>query len=358
MNEGQIIPYIVFGVICGFITDKIRKDKGYVKSWFWWGFFFQILAILIALAQKPAAQSAKSKPEEAIEKYIDLVNRAGQPRNSASWNCICGRQNPSYTGTCACGRTKEAVFEEFESRQRFAQSGVIGKIPLEEEESKPVENKSDKPGVSIEILSEERARFVNTMENVLQSREKSKVHSDVPEKPMESADVEETHAWIQPETLPTWTQPEPLPIWSPELFANEMDGKIQVDLKKESNDLIKPIEVNIEEIQPKKTTEKIKTQSILQPDHEEKIERTILTNPEIQSLLSQAAQLSTADEIYSFLRNYRTRVKTQEFNSLIQELQNDAVVERAYGNNKSTAILHIDLYRNNSGMQTTTMSFG
>ncbi len=338
MNEGQIIPYIVFGVICGFITDKIRRDKGYVKSWFWWGFFFQILAILIALGQKPAAQSAKSKPQEAIEKYIDLVNQAGQPKNSASWNCICGRQNRSYTGTCACGRTKDAVFEEFESRQRFAQSGNIEKIPVEEETVKPHKQE--------EVLLDERAKLVQTLSAVISEKES-------PSKPASDSTTpaaEEMPTLTQPDPLPPWSEPEPLPIWTPESFREEMiahEPELPIVDRRREEPKREIAEPQIQ-MEPDVGREKMILES-----SEPKVAK-VLTKQEVISLLSQAEKLPTADEIYSVLRKFRDDIKTQEFDALIQELQNDAAVERAYGNNKNTAMLHIDLYRNNSGMQTDT----
>ena len=33
------------------------------------------------------------------------------------WQCICGRMNYNYVGTCACGRTKEVSMEERERRR-------------------------------------------------------------------------------------------------------------------------------------------------------------------------------------------------------------------------------------------------
>jgi|GEM_PF-2277920 len=346
MQDGQLILFLVFGTICGLITDKIRRDKGYVKSWFWWGFIFQILAILVALAQAPVNKATQSKPEEAIEKYLDLVNRAGQPRNSASWNCICGRQNASYTGTCACGRSREAVFEEFERRQRLAKSGNVGNIPVEDME---VKRDSQADG-----LADERVKLVQTLSAVISEKESS-AKTIRPSAPPIS---EEPLIQTQPALLPSWSEPEPLPVWTPESFLEEMKARDPVPSSLDVNAGVTMEEAKIEVAKPQMPIQADVDQKKTPPGDAEPKEVKILSSQEIVTLLSQAEKLPTADEIHSMLRTYRGSIKTQEFNALIQELQNDAAVERAYGNNKSTAILHIDLFRNNIGLQQATSTFG
>lgn len=43
--------YAVYGCIFGFAADAIVKNKGYQDNWFWWGFFFGIIAVLVALSK-------------------------------------------------------------------------------------------------------------------------------------------------------------------------------------------------------------------------------------------------------------------------------------------------------------------
>ena len=108
-----IILLIVQGLVFGFATQAIIENKGYYENWFWWGFFFGILAVLVALA-KPESRAYDSSnidyltgvadtfSVERDKKYTSRVIEAG------GWKChFCNRTNPSYTGTCACGKTKE-----------------------------------------------------------------------------------------------------------------------------------------------------------------------------------------------------------------------------------------------------------
>ncbi len=102
---------LFFGVIWGIVTNKILENKGYDDNWFWWGFFFGIFAVIVA-ASKPKA------PESTPVSYYHFdessnsgngrfnISRGGYDKND-SWKCRkCGRINPLYTGTCACGNTK------------------------------------------------------------------------------------------------------------------------------------------------------------------------------------------------------------------------------------------------------------
>lgn len=96
-----IIILIVRGLIFGFATQAIIDNKGYYENWFWWGFFFGLLAVLVALA----------KP---VSRTNDSSNTDYSSGLEGGWKChFCNRTNPSYTGTCACGRTKEDT-ENFE----------------------------------------------------------------------------------------------------------------------------------------------------------------------------------------------------------------------------------------------------
>ena len=92
-----IIVMIIQGLIFGFATQAIIENKGYYENWFWWGFFFGLIALLVALA-KPELREEDSTKIDIASKFIE----------AGGWKChFCNRTNPSYTGTCACGRTKE-----------------------------------------------------------------------------------------------------------------------------------------------------------------------------------------------------------------------------------------------------------
>lgn len=42
---------IVLAVIFGFATKIVIENKGYDDNWFWWGFFFGIIALIVACAK-------------------------------------------------------------------------------------------------------------------------------------------------------------------------------------------------------------------------------------------------------------------------------------------------------------------
>lgn len=46
-----LIIWAVQGAIWGFATNKIVENKGYDENWFWWGFFFGLIALLVALSK-------------------------------------------------------------------------------------------------------------------------------------------------------------------------------------------------------------------------------------------------------------------------------------------------------------------
>ena len=100
---GSLIGFIINGVVWGIITQLIISHKNYDENWFWWGFFFGFIAVIVA-AVKPVNRSyyeTKILSSVAMEKHDnDILKNSG-------WKCKkCGRVNPSYTGTCACGNTK------------------------------------------------------------------------------------------------------------------------------------------------------------------------------------------------------------------------------------------------------------
>lgn len=43
---------IIGGIIWGIVVNKVIENKGYEENWFWWGFFFGIFALIIALTKQ------------------------------------------------------------------------------------------------------------------------------------------------------------------------------------------------------------------------------------------------------------------------------------------------------------------
>ena len=107
-----LIYFIISGIVWGVVTQKNIENKGYDENWFWWGFFFELLAVLVAFSkpqQRETTNYYAEKKEDPI--WMSNTNRMSASSTSDGWKCICGRTNQLYTGTCGCGRTKEEVEE-------------------------------------------------------------------------------------------------------------------------------------------------------------------------------------------------------------------------------------------------------
>ena len=46
-----LIIYCIQGSIWGWAVNKIVENKDYRENWFWWGFFFGIIALIVALTK-------------------------------------------------------------------------------------------------------------------------------------------------------------------------------------------------------------------------------------------------------------------------------------------------------------------
>lgn len=87
---------LLHGLFWGYVTSMIVENKGHVgTSWFFWGFFFGIYAMALALAKPDAKMDEQQNNLDA--KII----------SSGGWKCgFCGRANDSSLETCSCGKTK------------------------------------------------------------------------------------------------------------------------------------------------------------------------------------------------------------------------------------------------------------
>ena len=70
---GAIIGFIIWGVIWGYATKAVINNKGYEESWFWWGFFFGFIALIVA-ATKP--ENRKQTQEwQSVQLHTESVNK-------------------------------------------------------------------------------------------------------------------------------------------------------------------------------------------------------------------------------------------------------------------------------------------
>lgn len=69
---------IIWCAVWGIIVNKVIENKGYEESWFWWGFFFGIFALIAALAKPYAEEEDFEKPillqREPIKRTETIAN--------------------------------------------------------------------------------------------------------------------------------------------------------------------------------------------------------------------------------------------------------------------------------------------
>ena len=125
-----MLPIIYFVLVIfwcsvwGVATNAIIQNKGYSENWFWWGFFFSLIAVLVALS-KPQVQNSE---EDAVRKANEKREQAMLSDNG--WKCDkCGKMNPSYTGTCGCGLTRAQ--SEARKRQREEEKKKVAEVKKE-----------------------------------------------------------------------------------------------------------------------------------------------------------------------------------------------------------------------------------
>lgn len=107
-----LIIWAVQGAIWGFATNKIVENKGYDENWFWWGFFFGLIALLVALS-KPTVyhhseyESSEYSPLSSAANSFVAEHRKNS-MNDGDWECyFCHRINADYVTNCGCGKSKE-----------------------------------------------------------------------------------------------------------------------------------------------------------------------------------------------------------------------------------------------------------
>lgn len=110
-----LIVYVIQGCIFGYATKKIIENKRYQENWFWWGFFFGIIALLVALS-KPELHSTYEEQSFLHGLTEDRIMREG------GWECAyCHRKNEGIITTCSCGKSKDETEEKIK-KQKEAQN--------------------------------------------------------------------------------------------------------------------------------------------------------------------------------------------------------------------------------------------
>ena len=75
-----LLGTIIWGIVWGIVVNKVVENKGYQENWFWWGFFFGIFALIIALTKQNitstnhSAKDVAQVNEERMETISSQVN--------------------------------------------------------------------------------------------------------------------------------------------------------------------------------------------------------------------------------------------------------------------------------------------
>ncbi|MCI7349539.1 MAG: SHOCT domain-containing protein [Ruminococcus sp.] len=116
---GYFIATIALSIVWGVVTNKVIENKGYDENWFWWGFFFGIFALIVAIT-KPECHSTeyKSIGESQLSK-IAAEKEVKKKEESGYWTCRCGRLNAPYVTTCGCGTTAKERKEFLKKKEMY-----------------------------------------------------------------------------------------------------------------------------------------------------------------------------------------------------------------------------------------------
>ena len=93
-----LLLWLSFGLFWGFMTRSVIRSKEYTDDtgWFWYGFFFHVIAFTAALCKEEKVAPRYKMNYEIDEEILE----------SGGWKCSCGRVNSHYVTACVCGQSK------------------------------------------------------------------------------------------------------------------------------------------------------------------------------------------------------------------------------------------------------------
>lgn len=137
---------IVQSIIFGFATKAVIRNKGYDDNWFWWGFCFGFIALIVACAKPQNIDYSFYNGQPSQPTYTSyrpsygssLSNAADKVRNekllaAGGWKCSCGRVHEPYVSSCTCGKSKSEVKDAAYKKKQEAEKKQV-------EEKKQAEN--------------------------------------------------------------------------------------------------------------------------------------------------------------------------------------------------------------------------
>ena len=119
----EILILIIHGVIWGVATQVVINNKGYEENWFWWGFFFGLIAFIVACVRPREMDYTEFNSYMNYKKTLDQA--ADEVRNEQTlaeggWKCTCGKVHASYVSSCVCGTNKRQILTKQDAQQETA----------------------------------------------------------------------------------------------------------------------------------------------------------------------------------------------------------------------------------------------
>lgn len=117
-----LIIACIYGVIFGFATQKVIENKGYYENWFWWGFFFSFIALLVALSKPDQHHYYNDNLDSSREDYANEIYKRDILADGG-WTCFyCNRLNAYNVLTCSCGKSKEESEQQVKLNEKIKAS--------------------------------------------------------------------------------------------------------------------------------------------------------------------------------------------------------------------------------------------
>lgn len=130
-----LIAWMVISFICGLISMKIGKNKGYTANEYFWGFWLGVIGIIVVACRADASRNgyldSSTYKRELLNKHSVEEAREIMLKNGG-WKCaFCGRVSPEYATSCNCGRTAYESKRKFESARNEEPKKSVREIQLE-----------------------------------------------------------------------------------------------------------------------------------------------------------------------------------------------------------------------------------
>jgi|GEM_PF-5503888 len=362
-----VIGGIFWGIIWGYATRSVVQNKGYADDWFWYGFFFGLIAFLLAM----------SKPDYNMQARSTIA----QPWITDSWICpSCSSRNNSYAITCSCGTNRPVASENpaeksvektrKKSRPANSPSNINTKqIPVRnyypgfpirissvrfqptDAEAVPIElvchlYQEGIAAVRVEILLTdiwgEQKSFPEIDLQIPQGAQGTISLPYVLRIPAEKIPaIQSVHVTVDKALIHFEIQKNEAP--STEILL--ADQALLVLRERKGEDAVTEIAISPTEWTCICGTRNARMQDICTLCNRTQTGSGGKDSLDINLLLQKAEEMASLKEIYTLLDGCREATSSEKFLALLKDLENNVEVERLYGNMKDTAISLLQNYR-------------